>query len=55
MAKNLSVTAPFGDYERGAQITDAAEVASILESHPQNVVAFEAPDPAKAAAPEKEG
>ena len=48
MTYHLSVTQPFGDYARGDRITDANTVASVLETHPQNVVRVVAPDVAPA-------
>ena len=36
--KHLTVVKPFGDYARGDRITDPAEVAAVLESHPSHVV-----------------
>lgn len=41
----LTVVQPFGDYQRGHQITDAAKIAKILDS-PQSghVVKVELPD-----------
>lgn len=44
--KILTVVSAFGNYPRGGQITDAKEVAEVLESHPSSVVVSEAPDPA---------
>jgi hypothetical protein len=45
--KILTVVSAFGDYARGSQITDAQEIARVLESHPASVVASEQPDPPK--------
>lgn len=33
----LIVTIPFGDYDKGAMITEAADIKSALESHPAHV------------------
>lgn len=44
--KILTVTSAFSDYTRGAQITDPAKVAELLDSdHAAQVVASEVPDP----------
>jgi hypothetical protein len=45
--KILTVTSDFGDYPRGAQITDAAAVADALDQHADSVVVSEVPDPPK--------
>jgi hypothetical protein len=45
--KILTVVSAFGDYARGAQITDSAAVADALEHHAGNVVASQAADPIK--------
>jgi hypothetical protein len=45
MSLALVVTNPFGDYSRGAQITDAQTITDILASDfVANVVKVEAPD-----------
>ncbi len=43
MGKTLVVTEPFGEYARGALITDEAVVAAILESENASSVAVRAP------------
>lgn len=48
--KILTVVSAFGSYERGAQISDAAAMASALESHAQHVVPIEVPDPPRVSA-----
>jgi len=40
----LLVVEPFGDYERGAEITGAAKIKAALASNPSFVVALTAPD-----------
>ncbi len=40
----LLVVEPFGDYERGAEITGAAKIKAALASNPSFVVALAAPD-----------
>jgi hypothetical protein len=48
MAIKLIVTQDFGDHHRGSEITDAEEVARILDSeHQAYVVKVNAPDPAE--------
>jgi hypothetical protein len=32
MARHLIVSEPFGDYTRGSRITDAKEIAAVLDS-----------------------
>lgn len=45
MSLVLVVTNPFGDYARGAQITDAQTISDVLASDfAVNVVKVEAPD-----------
>lgn len=53
MAQYLIVTNPFGDYQRGDQISDPATIAEIRASHnAANVVPITAPaEPAADAAP----
>jgi hypothetical protein len=46
MAIKLIVTSPFASYGKGAEITDAKEVQTILDGENQgSVVKVEAPDP----------
>ncbi|UZO91764.1 hypothetical protein [Roseomonas mucosa] len=40
----LLVVEPFGDYERGAEITGAAKIKAALASNPSFVVALAAPE-----------
>ncbi|WP_188080155.1 hypothetical protein [Neorhizobium sp. P12A] len=42
--KALIVTAPFGKYAKGEQITDAAEIETVLEVNPNEVVTVNLPD-----------
>jgi hypothetical protein len=42
--KALIVTAPFGKYAKGEQITDADAIAEVLEEHSSQVVAVNLPD-----------
>lgn len=49
--KALIVTAPFADYAKGEQITDADKIDAALTSNPSQVVVVNLPDAAPAPAP----
>jgi hypothetical protein len=54
----LVVTIPFGDYAKGAEISDPAEVAAVLDANRSHVVVRAElpepePEPATAAKPAK--
>lgn len=46
--KALIVTAPFGEYAKGDQITDADKIKAAQATNPHQVVAVNLPDPAPA-------